>query len=211
MTFATLTPTRGDRKELFQFCRGQLDRQTLQPQKRYYIFFSPSDNKPDLVKRVKNGIELARQDGIEYVFMVEDDDFYPENYFESIKLDFDFFGYSDTIYYNLRNRTYAEFKHQNRASLFCTAFKVSALDRFTWPKDDSIFLDLKIWDFANRKSKKIRLLRGNPCLGVKHNIGMTGGKAHKWTMKNADHDLSFLRSRVDDVAFEFYSDLMKRL
>lgn len=211
MKIATITPTRGDRAELFNFCTQQLSRQTLQPNNVITVPFSPSDDQPDLVKRVKHGYQLAKEKGIDYIVFIEDDDFYPDTYLANIDYNYDFFGYSDTIYYNLRNRTYAKFEHPNRSSLFCTGCKVSALESFNWPADNSVFLDLKLWHYAVQRRKRIKLLPNNPCLGIKHNVGLCGGKAHKWKMVNEDPNLKYLESRVDGRAFGFYTDLMKRL
>jgi len=210
-TFAVVIPSR-DRPELFKFCREQIERQTIQPKNKYFIAFKPENGKPDLVKRIKNGVQLAKNDGIDYIVLIEDDDAYPSKYLEQIDFNADFFGYEQTVYYNIKNRTYGEFKHRGRSSLFCTGFKVSALDDFVWPPDDTVFLDIKIWEFAQKKKKKITLLKNNPCLGIKgHGEGTSGGKGHRMKLKNQDNDLSFLRSRVDPIAFEFYTDLMKRL
>lgn len=208
MTWATITPSRGgERPEFFQFCVKQLTELTG-GQRNYLMNERPTSNEPDLVPRVRKGIELAKKDGFTHVYLFEDDDSYNASYFQNY-LDFDFFGYSDTTYYSLRNKTYATFKHPGRSSLFTTAFKISALDDFDWPPDNYVFLDLKIWAHAAKKKKaKIRLLKNNPCLGIKHGQGLVGGKGHRMIMKNKDNDLKFLRSRVNDETFEFYTKMM---
>lgn len=173
----------------------------------FIVDHPPRGTFPDLVPRMKLGIARAKEAGCEYAFVVEDDDWYPIDYLRTKVLDFDFIGYSSTVYYNLKTKTYATFNHKNRSSLFCTGFRIAALEGFNWPSDNTVFLDIEIWDFAIRKKKKIVLEQHNPCLGIKHGIGKTGGKAHGWTMKNFDRDGSFLKSRVDDDAFEFYKGL----
>lgn len=210
MKIATITPTR-DRPELFEFCKTQLNRQTHQPDVRYYMAFDAEDNKVDLTRRVRQGYELALKDGIDYVFIWEDDDMMVRNYLESVKLNFDFFGYQSSTYYNLRNQTYDTFTHPGRSSLFCTAFRVEALKGYRWPSDDTIFLDIHLWNWATRKSKKKVLLKTNPNTGMKHGLGKVGGKGHKIAMRRHDADLSYLYSRCEDYQFEFYTDLMKRL
>lgn len=211
MTWATITPTRpGERKPLFEFCVKQLTE--LTGGQRNYIMNDPvKSSQPDLIPRVRQGIELAKRDGFTHIYFFEDDDNYHASYFQN-DLDFDFFGYSDTTYYNLRNKTYATFKHPGRSSLFTTAFKISALDDFSWPPDNYIFLDSAIWKHASKKKKaKVRLLKNNPCLGMKHGQGLCGGKGHRMTMRNKDNDLKFLRSRVSDEAFEFYTKMILSL
>lgn len=210
MSFCTITPSRGgERKEFFQFCVQQLTKLTG-GKNNYLMNEHPKSNEVDLVPRIREGIEFAKKDGFTHVFIFEDDDAYHPDYLNT-NLDFDFFGYSDSTYYNLRNKTYATFKHPNRSSLFTTAFKISALDHFPWPGDSTVFLDMKIWQWATRKRFNIKLLKDNPCLGIKHSVGKCGGKGHRMTMKNKDNDLSFLKSRVDEESFEFYTKLMLTL
>jgi hypothetical protein len=206
MDYCTVTPTRGDRPKLLDFCKHQLDRMG-EGRPSFIIDYKPIGTTPDLVPRIKVGIELAKKAGAEYVFIVEDDDFYPENYLRTKVLDFDFFGYNTTMYYNLKTRSYATFPHKNRSSLFCTGFKVSAMEGFRWPSDTSVFLDLEIWDYAIRKKKKVVLEQKNPCLGIKHGLGLCGGKGHRWDMVHKDKNYEFLKKTVDSDAFEFYKSL----
>lgn len=206
MDYCTITPTRGDRPQLLAFCRHQLDRMS-EGRPSFVIDYKPRSADADLVPRIKHGVQKAKEAGCEYVFIIEDDDYYPKDYLRTKVLDFDFFGYSRTTYYNLRNNTYATYPHQSRSSLFCTGFRVAALDGFNWPSDHSIFLDIELWDYAIRKRKKVALEDQNPCVGIKHNIGKTGGKAHKWEMANFDKDRKRLATMIDEEAFEFYKTL----
>jgi len=206
MDYCTITPTRSDRPKLLDFCKHQLDRMS-EGRPSFVIDYKPRTTLPDLVPRMKIGYEMAREAGAEFVFIIEDDDAYPEDYLRTKVLDFDFFGYNTTTYYNLRNQTYATFKHKNRSSLFCTGFRVSAMEGFRWPSPTSVFLDLEIWDYAVRKKKHIVLHDNNPCIGIKHGIGLTGGKGHRMKMGSQDKDYRFLQSKVDVDAFEFYKSL----
>lgn len=138
MKIATITPTRGDRPQFFEFARVQLDRQTVQPDNRYYMAYKPDNGVPDLIQRVRRGIELARKDKMDAVFIIEDDDCYPSNYIEEMRKHFrdgDFIGYDDTLYYNVKNRTWLHQTHPKRSSLFCTAFLLSSVEDFIWPSD----------------------------------------------------------------------------
>lgn len=174
---------------------------------------SPAVSKDyDIVPRVREGIELAKKDGFDYVFIVEDDDFYAMDYFfqwnDLEKFQWDFVGYTNTIYYNLRNRTWQKFEHPDRSSLFCTGFKISALDKFVWPKDNYRFLDIKLWDYCMRSGKSFNLIHTlNPNIGIKTGMGLCGGKGHVMEMVNKDPDLGFLQAVVDDESFEFYKTL----
>lgn len=207
--FAVIVPTR-DRRMFFDHCREQLDRQTLQPKARYYISYAPTSPEMDLVRRVKSGIELAQRDGIDLVFIVEDDDKYPDDYFQRFQpylKDFEFFGDEFTTYYNLRNQTYRTWHHPNRASLFTTAFKISALNLFDWPADNEKFLDIKLWQYARRRKKKFVK---TDAIGIKHNLGLVGGKGHIMRFNNVDTNLKFLREHTNG-SFDFYQQIMKQL
>lgn len=210
MSFCTITPSRGgERKEFFEFCVKQLVRLTG-GKNNYLMNDHPINNEVDLVPRIRQGIASAKEDGFTHVFIVEDDDSYKVEYFQN-DLNFDFFGYSDSTYYHLKNKSYQKFSHPKRSSLFTTAFKISALDKFKWPANNHVFLDISLWEFATKNRFKVRLLKENPCLGIKHGIGLTGGKGHRMNFRNKDNDLKFLRSRTDEESFEFYTDLMRTL
>jgi hypothetical protein len=214
MNYCTITPTRGDRPELLQFCLKQLTKMNRGklPVNAYLMNDRPTSDQPDLVPRIRKGVELAKRDGFEWVFIIEDDDFYPENYF-SLFGDlsaYDFVGFSSTTYYNLRNRTHETMYHPGRSSLFCTGFRISALEKFNWPKDNTTFLDIRLWEFAQRGGR-FKLIDNNPCLGIKHGIGKCGGKAHRMALKDSDPNVEFLRYSVDNEAFEFYMELMNKL
>jgi hypothetical protein len=210
MNFAAIVPTR-DRPKCFANCKRQLDRQTLQPDNRYYMAFDPQSSDMDLVKRVRNGVELARKDGMDIVMIVEDDDSYPDDYFERFQpffKDYEFFGDDSTTYYHLKNKTYRTWYHPNRASLFTTGFKISALNLFEWPADNEKFLDIRLWDYARRRKKKFV---DTGAIGIKgHGEGKTGGKGHIMRLTNLDKDLSFLKSKVNG-SFEFYENIIKGL
>lgn len=207
--FCTITPNRGgERASLLEHCVRQLQRMGCQ-MNSYIINHPAKSSACDLVPRVKEGIELARRDGFEYVFIVESDDYYPSDYFQHFSPGYDFYGFDTTVYYNIKNRTFSGVDHhRGRASLFCTGFRIAALDTFNWPSDDYVFLDIKLWEYANARRKKIQLLSiPNPCLGIKHGIGKVGGNGHRGQQRNQDRDLSYLKKHVDAESFEFYHNL----
>lgn len=203
--YCTITPTRGDRNKLLAFTLSRI------PCYQLVMLEEPKSEAIDIVPRIRHGIERAKAKGYEYVIIMEDDDFYPRDYVTSIDwTDIDFFGYSDTVYYNLKNRTYQTFDHPNRSSLFCTGLRIDALEGFDWPNDNWPFLDIRLWEFANRTNKRIKLLQNNPALGIKgHGLGKHAGKGHVMLLKYSDNDFSYLKSRVDEEAFKFYSEIIK--
>lgn len=175
----------------------------------YLMNDKPISEDVDLVPRIRKGVELAKRDGFEWCFIIENDDYYPADYFSLFGdlSELDFVGFSETTYYNLRNLTYETMKHPGRSSLFCTGFRISALDRFNWPKDNTTFLDIRLWEYAQRFS--VKLIDKNPCIGIKHGIGKCGGKAHRILMKLKDDEYgSYLKHSVDPEAFVFYLKIM---
>ncbi len=207
--FCTITPTRNDRPEFDEFCAYQLSRMTLKPDKSYWINRPPKDDKKDLIARIREGVEAARQDGFDKVYIVENDDFYGANYFERMEFNTDFIGSNRSLYYNINNRTYEYLHHPHHSSLYCTGFKISALNGFQWPEPQAVFLDLKLWRFAQRNNKRVLLRHDSIGVSIKHGIGLVGGSGHRRKFKRQDNDLEFLKSQVDPAAFDFYISLMK--
>ena len=203
VSFCTITPSRGDRPEFLNFCKHQLDRMNTQPCKSYFIDYTPKNGEVDLVPRIQEGIRQAKHDGFDLVFILESDDFYPIDYFDNIP-DADFIGEQSTTYYSLRNNTWQSMNHPARSSLFTTGFKISALNGFNWPKQTEKFLDISLWNFAQRKK---RAFRKTGAIGIKHNIGLCWGKGHTMLMKNSDPQREWLKSNVDQESWAFYQSL----
>jgi hypothetical protein len=212
MKIATITATRGnERKPLFDFCKEQIDRQTRQPDNRYYMAFDPFGGMKDLTRRIRQGWELAKKDGMDWIVVVEDDDslqdYHIENYAQYMDA-YDFIGDPWTTYYRIDTRRYSTEHHHGRASLFTTAFRVSALDKFRWPADDYVFLDIPLWKHA--KKYKCKFLKSG-AIGIKgHGFGMTGGNGHRSKLKHDDMNLDYLSQNVTARNFQFYKELMKR-
>lgn len=204
MKFCTITPDRNDRPELTEFCKFQLSRMEVKPDHSFFIDYKPKNDNVDIVARVWQGIYEASEMGFDLVFIVENDDFYGTNYFNSIP-DADFIGTPETFYYNLRNKTYQVFEHAGRSSLFTTGFKISALRGFK-PNYNSRFLDIDLWRHAFDK-KLTTGWRETAAIGMKHGIGLCGGKGHTMMMKHSDNSMEWLAEHVDSTAFEFYKSL----
>lgn len=205
--FCAIIPTRGDRKPFLDHCLWQLDRMTVKPKAVFLINHEPVYGKVDLVARVQAGVACAIGEGIDVCFIVEDDDAYKPDHFKRYMDVFDkadFVGQDYSHYYNLRNRTWFKFTHSYRASLCSTAFRVSALNNFKWPAEDDPFLDLSLWKYARTRRRKFI---DTGMVGIKHGMGLCGGKGHRMVMRNKDPDMAWLKSIVDQESFEFYKSL----
>lgn len=209
MKFACVIPDRGDRKELTQFCFRQLERMTVKPDKVYHVDYSPHSTAFDLVDRVVEGIFQAKKDGIDWVFVIENDDAYPADYFERY-LPYlethDFIGDAQTVYYNIKTLRWTVFKHANRSSLFTTAFRLSSLNNFEWPDNTKPFLDIKLWEYARFRRRKFL---DSGAVGIKHGLGVCGGKGHLMKLHNSDPAMGFLKEKLSDYHIDFYKQFRK--
>jgi hypothetical protein len=211
MKFCIIIPDRNDRQELTNFCFDQIMRMSIQPDKIYHINHHPQSERFDLISRVRQGFNMAEADGIDWCFIIENDDYYPANYFERFLPFFeshDFIGQDTTTYYNLTQKAYKPMSHNYHSSLFCTAFRVSALNLFKWPASTTPFLDIDLWKYARFKR---RMFIKTGAVGIKHGIGLCGGNGHKMKMPVQDKDLSWLRENTDELGFQFYKGMVQKL
>jgi hypothetical protein len=205
--YAIITPTR-DRPKMLEFCKYQVSQFTIQPEKHYIIDYAPVSDSVDISERVFMGVQQAKADGIDLVFIAEDDDFLPFNYIERYGdvSQHDFFGSTKTTYYHLLNKTYQDFIHPMRSSLFTTGFRVSSVEKFIWPRNNA-FVDIELWKHAKTFRKKFIMETG--AVGMKgHGFGKSGGKGHQMRMAKSDHKYNWLRRNVSCEAFEFYMSLI---
>ena len=212
MRFQILTPDRGDRAILTAFCGRQVERMSwLYGNEHYLINDPPIDDKTDLVARVKRAVSKSH---FEWAFIVENDDYYPADYIKNLAPllnGLDFIGWQNTFYYNIKTRRYSRLEHETHSSLFCTGFRLSALDDFEWPPDDYPFLDIALWKHAKQSGKNWKLLRtDNPCVGIKgHGMGKMGGKGHRMELMRADPEMKWFREKLnDEEAFKFYQSIV---
>jgi len=217
--FCAIIPDRGDRLEFLAHCIMQMKRQTLHPDKIYIVGpakIKPTDNF-DLIKRVWAGIIKAKRDGIDICYIIENDDYYPDNYFGKMFIyHYDFIGIPKSIYYNIRVGKIASMEHERNSSLFCTGFRISALKGFTFPPDDYLSLDLKLWEFARERSIKLRdsFIYRHPAVmpvGIKHGIGLCAGTGHdeNFPFYQPDPGYAWLKQNVRAESFDFYSNYFK--
>jgi hypothetical protein len=216
---ALITPDRNDRPEFLEHCRFQMSRQTLKAGAHFIINYPEKESVIDIVPRIKKGIKIAIDEGFEYCFVIENDDYYPDNYIEKMMFWFNHLpalvlaGLLQTTYYSLQNKSWRVLSHPGRSSLFCTAFRISGLKDFKWPDNDLLYFDIHLW--AYNCPKKIIIL-GHPPIGIKHGIGFCPGNYHNLIVNgkpaknmHADNSLDWLKKRVRPESFEFYKKMME--
>jgi len=229
MNYCTITPDRGDRPALLENCRRQVEMINIISKCSWYqwpLNFILENNPPvskecDIVPRVRHAVARARREGFTWAFIIENDDFYPSNYISNLFKgesfgqlpeweNYDFIGYQNTFYYNIKTRRYQRMEHETHSSLFCTGFRLSALDDFQWPPDDNPFLDIALWKHAKQKHRWKLLREENPCVGIKgHGMGKMGGKGHRLELNRADPEMKWFRAKLnDEKAFEFYKSIV---
>lgn len=218
-TFCAIIPDRGDRPKLTEFCFRQLERMTVNPDKVYHINHKPKNDGVDLIERVHEGLNNAIKDGIQWCFIIEDD-YYPFDYFYqyyTLMMDPNkiIIGDRSTVYYNLRNRTYAKFDHPNRSSLFTTAFRSSIpFSSIVGNNLSDPFLDIKLWRYFSHSEKGFV---NSGAFGVKHGIGKCAGRGHSMIMAYKDLNLKQLEGKLyhsiknDVEAWDFYRSLSEEL
>lgn len=178
---------------------------TVKPDKVIHVNYSPTGPGFDLIDRISEGVFRAQKDGFDWVFVIENDDAMPHDYFKRY-LPYlethDFIGDDKTYYYNIKTRRWSLFHHPYRSSLFTTAFRISALNNFEWPDNSKPFLDIELWKYAKNRKKKFI---DSGAVGIKHNTGKCGGKGHLMKLHNPDPDLTWLKGKLSDYHIEFYN------
>lgn len=219
--FCVIIPDRGDRKEFTKHCLYQMKIQTLQPSKVYHVNYEPVSPIPDLIPRIRCGINAAKKEGYDKCFIIENDDFYPINYFQKMQFeDYDFIGIGRTIYYSLLQKKYRFLNHKevarlayDRSSLFCTGFRISALKDFEFPDSTYKFLDLNLWKYAILKNNYHLYYLDYMPIGIKHGIGLCGGAAHNilFSYDGEDGNLKWLKENTTQKSYEFYLKIIKMI
>jgi len=204
--FSIIIPDRCDRKELTEHCFFQMDRQTLKPERIYHINYIPLDGEIDLTQRIIKGIDQSERDGIDKCFVVENDDYYPDDYFEKMQFDCDMIGSEKTVYYNLKFKRLKFINHIGRSSLFCTGFRISKIKNFVFPLKN---LDIRLWLFA--QNLKVKFIETG-AIGIKHGIGLCGGIGHQFNASFVkDSSMVWLQQNTREESFEFYKSYHKKI
>lgn len=213
MKIGVLIITRGDRPDFVKHANYLLSIQTVLIDHVLIIDEKPLSNKCDITYRYKKGSKILFDLGMDCIVIIEDDDFYSANYIETMVKKWVenrkplIFGLANTIYYSLTQKKYSVLKHRGRASMMSTLISREAV--INWGEDNYPFADLTLWN--QLKGIAIEDETGL-CIGIKHGIGLCGGKAHKTNFPYSidDKDFKYLESKVDKKSFEFYKSIHEK-
>lgn len=217
MKLALLIPTRGDRLRFLTHCRYLISQQTRQPDLIWFVDYPPESDQKDITQRYRRGYDELRNQGLDAILMWEDDDWYAPNYIETMLTEWenagkpDLFGPRRTEYYHIRLFEHFTMHHEQRTSAMSTLIRPDL--NFSFPPDNEPYFDSWLWERAQPRLKgAVFTPKTQICLGIKHGIGLTGGNmhidrlAHYQKHGQKDPDKAWLRSVVDPVSFEFYSN-----
>lgn len=202
---AVVIPDRGDRPEFLNHCLWLIDQQTIKPAIIEIVDYPPLNGVKDITPRYRQGLKNAFAKGALVALLIENDDWYAPTYIEQMIKGWlaagspSLFGIGYTTYYHLGQRRYKTLKHPKRASAMNTL--ISALHPLTFPPDEDPFFDLHIWQTGGKTFFPKEIIS----IGIKHGVGLCGGKAHKIDFKYDKQDNGLLKKVVDKRSFDFYS------
>lgn len=134
--------------------------------------------KESFARNLRAGLEACR--GSEFVFIIEDDDWYGPEYILNILphlMEYDVVGERNARYYNVEHQCYKLCNNTEHASLCQTAFRglvISELVRLI--EEQSAFVDVRLWG----RPLKRKLLNTAHCVGLKGQGGRDGiGMGHR--------------------------------
>lgn len=208
LSCAIIIPTRGDRSKFLDYAMKLINRQTVKPDDVIIVDHPAKKGVKDLTERYRIGYELAKRYDVALPW--EDDDYYRPTYIETmLKLwedhpELELIGANTTTYYHIFKKKYHVIQTKIHSSMMCTSIR-GGLD-IDWPSDDTVFLDLQLWHKMNGRLFNI----GAQCLGIKHGVGVCGGRGHTSNLCDIpDPDGSHLLKLTDQESFEFYRNYGK--
>lgn len=206
-------PHRGDRDMFLPQFYKCLDSQTLKPSRVEIIDYVPKNGDVDITPRYREGYERLRGK-VDLIAFMEIDDFYRPEYLQTMASGWkanrcpDIFGTNYTIYYHVGIKKYFRFEHYGRASMMSTVIKPDL--EINWPVDHDPYTDLHLWKNQKGWTKATFAPNKHITVGIKHGIGMCGGRMHidhLYKYNNSDEDLSFLSAIVGE-SLDFYKSLL---
>jgi len=212
LKIAVLIPDRNDRPLLLSNCLRMLKAQTLQPDHIEIVNDAPLSNEKDITYRYRTGYERLRNKGFDIIALIENDDYYHNNYLETMVNKWIEFGKPDmlgcdfTVYYHIKLFKWLTMYHKTRSSAMNMLIKPDL--HFNWCLDSDPYTDIHLWKTLNGIIWHPPMI----CMGVKHHEGLHGGRQHTDRYDryiNDDSSKEFLKSVMDKESFEFYSNYYK--
>jgi len=235
---ALITPT-GSRAAQFALCAMFMQRQTYKGKVTWIIVDDAYPITTDLVgegfkddwtiikiyptpiwsgsntqsRNIAAGIDALlanyKEDQIEAVFMIEDDDYYRPNYLERMMARITpvkVLGEMNTVYYNVFYRNYFSNRNTSHVSLFQLAFKPEMIPLFKTCYNER-FIDFKFFEklhaqlFVNRGEVGM-FNENNLAIGIKGMPGRKGIGAGHGNLMNMlpDPSMNYLTSQIQDDA-----------
>ena len=149
--------------------------------------------------------EVEKYNNVEYVFIIEDDDYYFPDYLEKMLKrlkGYDVAGQTKTLYFSVVDGTVKRYSNKNHSSLFQTAFSINQVPAFkhVLMNDRDTFIDTYFW----KSLKRVRVNLFNSLdlsIGIKGLSGRKGiGIGHKIRSNKVGKGqiLSKLKSLIGD-------------
>lgn len=214
-----IVPTRCDRPAFEARCHQYIQEQTVKPHHVAWIGYIPKDEKVDLVSRVKVGLAECAMKGCTQVMIMENDDYYPEDYIQTMMIPKGKVasGASFLWYYHIMNQRFELMVHRATSALCTTAFRIDALRGFKWPAADFPFLDRPLWEFIvyTYGLEKVHAAYFDPYkppfpVGIKHGMGMFAGGGHYGQLEFQDQNFEWLRKNISAPNSAFYERLSQK-
>lgn len=209
MNITLITPT-GDRPEAFALCERYMRRQTKQPMQwlvyddgkiptectmgQEYYYCPEFAGQGSLAKKIFDAFKCGKIKG-DAAAIIEDDDWYSKDYLQTqanamTVHNTDLVGEGCALYYNVARRWWYEHGNMRHASLCQTVIgrKLFPLVADLCMRNHNPFLDVRLWQFAEKKYMYPPLRNKRLLVGIKSMPGRPGyGTGHNKD-RNANQD-----------------------
>lgn len=211
MKIGVCIPTKGDRIHFLERAKLMLSRQAIAPDLVKIVDDETGIEGIDIALRYELGFKYLFQNGCGAVICWEDDDWYSDNYIETMVTEWgnngkpSLFGISSTIYYNIVAKKYSIFSHPGRASMMSMIVGPEVLNhKFNY---SNAYLDFDLWTVNKKLTRKTFSPKETIAVGIKHGYGLVGGAGHKtdwikFTHSDMNHEALTKFTKQDSVFYK---------
>jgi hypothetical protein len=234
VSITLITPT-GGRPEAFKQCEKYISRQSIRGSIQWIVV--DDCNPPTKCTMGQEYIQgpMPWQEGIntqrpnmdaafnrikgEYIFVIEDDDWYSFEYLEMMQdllKDYSVCGEGNAKYYHVGNRTYLENGNTKHVSLCQTGLRKGALPLlYKAIHSGELYIDIKLWGMAAESHVSravvhdaglvvgIKGMPGRGGIGLGHKqkgmFDVNGEKLKSWVGEDAEFYKGFYQNRADKL------------